>query len=351
MPDPTPDQLRKEMAQNVNHAFNDGITEGIVIGADPIPVEGVQPEPSPLGTTPSGSVEPKEEAPTAPPEPKEEPKGDLIFGKYTSLEEAQKGYYHLNNKLSSTLRDHESAVKERDDLRAQMATVANPQEPTMVPGSSPGSRDRVNPAARVDWKSNPHIVRVSEETGIDPGALGNIAQAAYETAHTQLRDEIREEIKQEISPFQAAAEAETYMRTTYPEAYNHIQEIQNFVATDPSTQRVVNNLLNMGDHKGAYETAWKNYLMETGIGAQSNMRVNAEIAEEERTEARKAAGLPQSPGTPGHAETGSQSMAKEQFDELLERAKAGDTEAQKLLRRHAYGRMLPPALRTWETGG
>lgn len=331
---PTPDELRARMAQSVNVEFNEGVAAGSILGS-PIPVPG-----APAPEQPAASGPPA--APASPETPSQEQ--GLIWNKYKDMEQAEKGYFHLLN-------THTSAMNELSALRSRVAQMdqaptASPSGPTSLPGASPGSRERVNPVSpAVNWAEDPTMRRVSEATGIDPADLGAIAQRALDL----VTPTVNQSLDQRLAPMTAQAEADAYMRRNHPEALNHAQEIGLFVQSSPSAQRIITPLLAQNDYTAAFEAAWLLYSLNSGVGVQKQMQANQGVAEAERLQARAAAGLPSSPNTPVHAAVQqAASPSPEELQDLAIRAKQGDPNAAVMLRRHTFGRVLPPEMRTWE---
>jgi len=258
----------------------------------------------------------------------------LIFGKYRTVDEARRGYYNAVNTLSTT-------TDELIRLRNQPVGV-NPH-PATLPGSAPGDAQRVNPAVRSydPTQDIAELVKSSEESGqIDPAMLAQAvskiaSRVATEATHAQLQ------------PMQAMAEAESYMRTKYPDSINHAQELGNYVKTDPGVGATVQALMASGQYKAAFEYAWSMYTVTNGLSVERSMVANSQIAEEERQRARAAAGFTGSPNTGVHAATTPAPPTREELAALNERAKY-DVNAQVVRRRALLGNMLPAEWRTWE---
>jgi hypothetical protein len=266
----------------------------------------------------------------------------LIFGKYRSVEEAKRGYFNAVNTLSST-------TDELVRLRNQQAS-GQPAAPATLPGSAPGDAPRVNPTQRqFDVQAEiDKLVRSSEESGqLDPQALMSLVSRVATTAASAAASEA---VEAHITPMRAMAEAETYMRTTYPDSVNHAQELGIFVKTDPTVGPTVQALMNAGQYKAAFEYAWNTYTVKNGLAVERGMDANAQIAEEERQKARAAAGFSGSPNTGVHAVVPdpNRRLTAEEIAALNEHSK---TDQGALRRRVMLGQFLPPEWRTWENQG
>jgi hypothetical protein len=329
------DERSRAISAGVTAEFNRMVEAGAITGVPKIPVKDEKPvestSPAPTPAVPAPTAEPA-------PAPTPAPETGKIFDKYANLDEAKKGYFSAVNTLSSVLDESAKKDEEIARLRSQVTAPRVDQE-----------RERVNPAARnpMDWTKDPAVVKASEETGMPVDALAGMAQSIMDRV-PQIADQMFQE---RLAPMQAVAEAETYMRATYPDALNHTKEVENFIKANPNVGRTVGALIRAGDPKAAMEYAWTNYTLSTGIGIETKMKANSEVAEAERTKARAAAGLPTSPTTPVHSiDDGPPKPTAEEIEFLKEKAKGGDEKARILLRRIFAGHLLPPALRTWEQG-
>lgn len=291
------------------------------------------------------------QATTAPPASPAGPSGDQAvvpfdknihgLGKYSTPEQLKNGYFNAVNALSQ-------ATDELVRLRNQTAAV-NPQHATL-PGSAPGDAARVNPTQRTYDPSQDiaELVRSSEESGqIDPQMLANTVATIASRVSAEAA---KEAIRAEVGPMQAMAEAETYMRTRYPDSVNHAVELENFVKLNPVVGSTVMGMLSAGQYKGAMEYAWSMYTVQNGISVERGMVANSQIAEEERLTARAAAGFSGSPNTGVHAAAQPAPPTAEEMAALNERAKT-DSGAQVVRRRILLGNYLPPEWRTWEHQG
>ena len=340
----TPAEHRADMSKKIAEEMQAKYEQGRQVHvAQPAPVG------NPLAPAPEKEEKPAPKAPTAKESKSEKPAEELIFGKYKSMEEAEKGYYE-SVKYANSAMDELSAIK--NQASATPGSTPAGGQATTAPGGSPGARERVDPSQRnlppVDWRTNEAVVKVSEETGIPVDQLGMLADAI----RNQSAREAQEVVDARLTPMQAQADAEAYMRKTYPDAYNHLDEMSLFLKGNPGIAQVAGSLAGVGDQRAAMEYVWTQYRANIGRNAQAKMQVNAEVAEEQRVEARAAAGLPAATGTSVHAALAeSNGPTQEQLAALLAARKAGDQQAAILHRRATLGHLLPPELtKSWETG-
>jgi len=251
------------------------------------------------------------------------------------MDEAEKCYFNAVNTLSSVLDEAAQKDAEIARLRSQVAAPRADQE-----------RERVNPATRnpMDWTKDPAVVNASELSGLPSEVFAEFAQAVEARSVQQAKQNFDDV----LSPLKAVAEAESYMRDTYPDALQHTKEVENFIKANPRVASTVGALIRANDPKAAMEYAWTNYTISTGIGIETKMKANAEVAEAERAKARAAANLPTSPTTPVTASTEPAKITREEIEFLKERAAQGDEKAAVVLRRALLGPLLPDVLRTWE---
>lgn len=331
------EEIRARIAQGINQEFNRMVDSGAITGVPKIP-DVVTPPAAPTAPAPVAPVAPVVPATTAEATPKVEPATTTgkVFNKYTNLEEAEKGYFNAVNTLSATLDESAKKDEEIARLRSQVTAPRADQD-----------RPRVNPVARnpVDLVKKDAVIKTSEASGVPVEVLAEFAAEILADANAGAKQTLSDT----LAPMSAIAEAQTYMQQTYPDALNHTKEVENFIKSNPRVRETVGALIRANDPKAAMEYAWVNYTIETGIGIETKMKANAEVAEAERTAARAAAGLPSSPTTPVHSVTaGPAQPTAEEIAFLKEKAKGGDELAGKLLRRIALGHLLPAHLRTWE---
>lgn len=291
--------------------------------------------PPPAGPTPAG------------PPPAALPAGleDLIGpnGKYRTVEDFRKGYWNLNNTLSST-------ADELSALRSRAATAPGPtprddSPPAYLPGSTPGAAPRVNPAAQqpLDWTKNAAVVKVSEESGVPVEAIAQLAATIAATTTEQIAPAV----DAKLAPMTAMTDAEAEMNRLYPNAKHHVQDVANFVKLTPSVQNTMARLLKAGDYFGAMEYGYTMYTVRTGIQTEAGMQADAATAEAARVAAQAAGGQPTSSNTGVHAALPDPNapITQEMKDRAVElRHFDGGVAARRLW----LGRMLPPELRTWE---
>jgi hypothetical protein len=343
-----PNEFRNQLAKNVNKQMNEMIASGEIQG-DPIPVEIPTPVTAELEATPPEAK--AKEAPTAP-EKKEETETDterLVFGKYKSEQEAEKGYYEMVNRFSPVL-------EENKRLKEQILSLAGMGQPQpangagpLVPGSSPGAAPRVNPVARgnVDWRHDDAVAKLAESLSVEPDQIAQLAEKLLERATETAQDVVAER----FAPIQAQAEAEAYARNRYPEAYKFLPELKVFIEmADVQTQQTLQALVASNNHLAAMEYAWTKFKDQMQVNTKATMQVNAQAAEAERKVVKAAASVPSGgPGTPIHAaDPNANDPDPKLLADLREKMQEGNVDATTLYRRLMVGRMLPPHLRTWE---
>lgn len=351
MPDsPTPAEVRARMSAQISREFNALVDQGAITGVDKIPMPD-----APAAAVPAAPVVPAAAAPTAPAaapatasvpaasEPAAVPFDREIhgLGKYNTMEELRKGYFNAVNTLSSTL-------DELSSLRQQPA--ANPPA-AIVPASVPGGSPRVNPAARnpIDFTADPVLKQFAEESTIAPELL---IQAIDRVATIRAEQIADERVDARIIPLQQMSEAESQMRQRYPDSVNHITEVGNYLKVNRDEAETVTALFQAGKSFKAMEYAYKAYREHLGTVEEKKMVANAAVAEEERTAARAAAGLPTSPNTGVLAARPNVNEAptREEIAALNEAAGHGLSQdhAAVIRRRRLLGTLLPDHLRTWE---
>lgn len=359
----TPDQVRAAMSAQITQEFNQLVDQGAITGVAKIPVAA----PAPAAPVPAAAASPAAAAPAAPAptaaakvEPPTAPVPDEAFnkethglGKYNTLEELRKGYFNAVNTLSTKLDDSVSKDTEITSLRQQLAAFgANPLTgiAATVPASVPGGSPRVNPVARnpIDFSADPVLKQLAEESSVSVDLL---VQAIDRVATARSEQVSVEVVNAKIDPLQRMTEAETYMRTKYPDSVNHINEVSNFLKTTPDEAIIVAELVQMGKPGKAMEYAFKQYAAHVGLDLTKKMEANAAVAEEERLAARAQAGLPTSPNTGVMAARPStDAPTREEIQAMNEAAGPGLSQEQAAVirRRRLLGNLLPESLRTWE---
>jgi hypothetical protein len=355
MPDEvrTPDQIRAAMSAQITSEFNTLIDQGAITGIPKIPVAGA---PAPVVSAPAAAspaaVAPVVAAPVAPapgPTPAASAssgfeglveENGLILGKYRTVEELRKGVFHTVNALSKTA----------DELSALRTQTAAAPQPTTVQADTPGGSPRINPVARnpIDFSTDPVLKQFAEESSVPTDLL---IQAIDRVATARAEQISAEVVNAKIDPLQRMTEAETYMRTKYPDSVNHINEVSNFLKTNVDEAVIVAELVQMGKPAKAMEYAFKQYAAQVGLDLTKKMEANAAVAEEERLAARAQAGLPTSPNTGVMAARPStEAPTREEIQALNEAAGPGLSQdyAAVIRRRRLLGSQLPESLRTWE---
>jgi hypothetical protein len=331
---PRTDERSLAISAEVTQEFNKMVDSGAITGVDKIPVVETVAETSTVPVASPAVVTPTV---TPAPAPVTTPETGKVFNKYSDLKEAERGYYNVVNTLSTTL--DESAKKDEEITRLRSQLAATPRVDQ--------DRERVNPVTRnpIDWSKAPAVEKTSEVSGIPVEILADFAEMVTRTA----TENANQNFQDTLAPLKAEAEAEAYMRENYPDALNHTKEVTNFIKANPRIAKTVGALIRSGEPAAAMEHAWTMYTIDTGIGIETKMKANSEVAEAERAKARASAGLPSSPTTPVHsANAGTPPPTAEEIEFLKDKAKGGDEKAKILLRRIFAGHLLPPALRTWE---
>ena len=357
----TPDQIRAAMSAQITQEFNQLVDQGAITGIEKIPVAGAPAAvpaaaASPAAAAPAAAVPAavaKVEPPTAPAPGEAFNKETHGLGKYNTLEELRKGYFNAVNTLSTKLDDSVSKDTEIASLRQQLTAFgANPQagNAATVPASVPGGSARVNPVARnpIDFSADPVLKQFAEESSVPTELL---IQAIDRVATARAEQISAEVVNAKIDPLQRMTEAETYMRTKYPDSVNHTAEVANFLKTNQDEAVIVGKLVNMGEPSKAFEYAFKQYAAHVGLDLEKKMVANSAVAEEERLAARAQAGLPTSPNTGVMAARPStEAPTREEIQALNEAAGPGLSQdmAAVIRRRRLLGSMLPESLRTWE---
>lgn len=357
----TSDDLRTQLAAGVTRDFNSMVANGQITGVRPLPTPPADPEgmtainrgPLPNSTSSpqpptSTAVPANPEAATTQPAPTEpapaEPAspatpgstGDaprkLFLGKYETEEAAEKGHYELQNYAATISR--------------KLAAYETGQGPTPTPASPQGSalesRSRANPAdPRMDWRSDPAVMKAAEEAGMAPEAFADLAARIHERTMSTIDSVVGQRL--------GAVEADLYMQTTYPDAKKHAPEIQAFVEQNPMVQGGVRSLLETGNTRAALDYAYNMYQVNLGNTTQADMQATATAADATRQTERAAAGLPSTPSTPVHAAIKTPvTPDPELLTNLQRRGEAGDAVAARDFRRLTLGTLLPAELRTWE---
>lgn len=324
--------------------------------ATQVPVQTVAPQvpPAPQPQVPAPQAFPAQAPAPAPaanpndPWAAERDANGLIWGKYRSGEEAKKGYFNAVNHAASAL-DQLNARNQQPAPFGGQPTGAF-AVPATLPGGYPGAPERVNPVAQSGgFDEVVKLVKDSEESGdpIDPIKLASAIERSAAQKAVALVDS-------RLAPMQAVASAEQYMRAKYPESVNHGTEIGNFIQADPIVGPTVRGMLEAAKSnpaliQSAMEYAYTMYMVSLGGQHERQMNANSQVAEEERLQARAAAGFSASPNTGVHQ----QPTINERPLTLEEKQALNASAAQdggELRRRAWLGRFLPPEWRTWETG-
>lgn len=224
-------------------------TGGDVFGTEPPPVES-QPPTEPPPSDASSETDPAEPPAT---EPTSEP-AKLVFGKYKTLEEAERGYWESANAMNL-------AKAEADAAKARLADVQK-----VATGTAPAGES--DPLDEIENYGVPKAV---------------IAKAIQKVA--------RDEINAMFAPAMQRAEADKQIIQTHPEYQERFGEIERFVEGSPEIAQQVIQLNNSGNYLAARQIAYLNWKVSEGAKAVET-KVAAESArKEEVKDARRDAGV------------------------------------------------------------
>lgn len=308
-----------------------------------VPIQGVAATPQTAATLPAGQPAPTAGEPKGTEEPAVEP---LVFGKYKTQADAEKGYFHLLN-YATGLRDKLTQYE-------QQPATFQPVYPASVgqmPGSSPGSQARVNPALRnpVDFKADSSVVKLAEKLAVEPDALAETLQAVANQTIAASQQVVQEQLAP-LQTQQAMAAAEAMMTQRHPEWTRFAPEMLVYMqSADPVTQHTIKRLMDTGEYFGALEYGWTMFQRQQLSAAHGQVLAESQLADGARVAARANASLaPSSPGTPVHAALPqSQAPDPEYLKDLRERHRLGDQAATLELRRLTFGTLLTAPLQTW----
>lgn len=208
---------------------------------------------------------PTVEAPTAP-----------LAGKYKSVEELEKGYWHVQNLLTRTQAEL-AATKGTPVLEALPPGSPAPTAPAPAPLPSA----RVNPVDRAKARAAEVLGKFSEKYTVEPDEMREVVRAVSE-----------EVFEARLAPMDRMAEAEAYMREQHPDALKFGTEIAAFIAANPIVQKVVSQSLAVGEYEDAMEYAWERYQVSSGKAAEIAGLGAAAVAEKARLDARTDAVSP-----------------------------------------------------------
>ncbi len=284
--------------------------------------------------------------PEAPTEPKAEEKPQAIteevdfelpesLSQYKTKDEAAKGYWHL-------LKLAREAQNERDQLKERLAAV-NQSSPPVQPATTPPPSPKAHPSAVHDWMKTDAVAKLAEQ-GIDAQALAEFAQTVIDEA--DKRSEAK--VDGRLTPLINQAQAQNDFYAHNPEAIPLQAEIDAYVAGLPEEDKdVIRTMGQNGQYKQAMRFVLKGFKAERQALTQTQLQSEAQAAEKGRKSQRAAAALPQSsPSTPIHAANDDTPDPK-MMEELAERARNHDPEAQRAYRKLTFGRKLPAK---WFTG-
>lgn len=217
------------------------------------------PEGSPPATTPQQRVQEPAQPPAPAPvaaQPATQPGGDLVFGKYKSQEEAQRGYWELVDKLKEM--NVRNTALEAANLHLQTTMLPQrqqreeprPQQPQYVPVQFQGDQ----PVVPVD-----SLRTTSQETA---------AQVARET------------VQQILGPIQQFSAAQTRITSEYPDFPQRQAEFTQWLSRNPEYQERLGR-----DPEGGLELAWLRYDRES---AQRNQTVRTQATQQAQAQVSQA---------------------------------------------------------------
>lgn len=220
--------------------------------------------PDAVPTTPPATT-PAPAAPTAP-----------LAGKYKSVEELEKGYWHVQNLLTRTQAEL-AATKGTPALESPPPGTPAPTAPAPAPLPAP----RVNPVDRAKARAAEVLSKFSEKYTVEPDEMRDVVRAVSE-----------EVLESRLAPMDRMAEAEEYMRANHPDALKFGTEIASYIAANPIVQKVVSQSLAAGEYEDAMEYAWERFQVASGKAAEIAGLSAAAVAEKAREAARVDAVAP-----------------------------------------------------------
>lgn len=224
-----------------------------------VPPNGSPPAPTP-DQTPQPPAQPT--APAAPaPQPASQPGGDLIYGKYKSQDEAQRGYWELVDRLKEM--NARNTALEAANLHLQ--TVALPQR-----------RERETPPPQ-----QPQFVPVQFQ-GDQPVVP---VEALRQTSREDAAAIARETVQQMLAPIQQFSAAQTRLSGEFPEFPQRQAEFAQWLSRNPEYQERVSR-----DPEAGLELAWLRYEHDSALRGQTQRTQATHQAQAQVDQARQQAG-------------------------------------------------------------
>lgn len=218
--------------------------------------EGSQPAPTPQ----QPAQEPAQPAAPAPvaAQPATQPGGDLIFGKYKSQDEAQRGYWELVDKLKE-MNVRNTALEAANlhlqtTLQPQRQARETPAQPQYVP---------------VQFQGDQPVVPV------DP-MMNSVQERADRVA--------RETVQSILAPIQQFSAAQTRIASEFPDFTQRQAEFTQWLSRNPEYQERVGR-----DPEGGLELAWLRYDREAAIRGQQTRTQATQQAQAQVSQARQQA--------------------------------------------------------------
>ena len=302
-----PQQLRDYLASTIGEeVFNtmagDDVGRNVGNPYKPVPPqvaptqEGQQADPA----NPPAPVAPAQ-APAAPLEGR--PGSErLILGKFKTDDAAEKSYHGLIHANKALLGEKDSLLATISDLQSRVNGQPAPVQ------SAPVQADPVRRSSR-----RTEILAKLEETPFDTGLISELADVAAQEA-----------VERAEAPQRAYVEADNYMRSRYPEALQFGDEVGQFVATNADTKRAVQELWAKGAYGEASELAYLRWQIQKAGAAETSVRANAQVLQEEVEKARVDAGLVTSQANGVHETPASQmAVSKEEEEAAIKQYHAG----------------------------
>lgn len=228
--------------------------------------EGQQADPAAQPAAPAAPAD----SPASKPEGQPGGEGKLLLGKYKSESDAEKAYHGL-------IHSNKALLAERDQLLANLSEFqnrANGQQP--APSAAPSRQ--ADPVSRSEQRAS--ILKELENDPLNPEIITKLTDLA-----------VNEALERATAPQRAVEQADQYMTARYPEAYQFVDEVQQFVATDPATRAAVKELWDKGAHGPASELAYLKWQLHKASSAETGAIANAEVRRQEVEKARVDAGL------------------------------------------------------------
>jgi len=193
----------------------------------------------------------------------------LIIGKYKTEADAVRGVGHAVTMAKQAFSERDALQQRIRELETR-TTLSTPTPVTTAPA----------PVAQLETDLDVVVNEIVQEGGlIDEATAPKLRAAVREEAKRVARELMTEADSVKAKDEAAWTEVGSYMQKNHPDSVNFTQEINVFIASDPTVQKTVATLLQSGDRVGATEYAWLRY--NTARNAQVTAGVNADLARKE----------------------------------------------------------------------